>query len=173
MMTDVTVAKETMLFFQSLILGAGLSLLYDVLRIIRRETRHQAVAVSLEDIVYFLVCGMVTFGFILKDNSGQVRGYIVVGEVIGWIICHMTVGEAAVRIFVWVFDLVKRIVCFWILILISPFVWIGRRFCRLIRKIEKRLCINLKKVMQKEKYNLKRKRMMLYNLDSRFRKTRV
>lgn len=39
MMTDVTVAKETMLFFQSLILGAGLSLLYDVLRIIRRETR--------------------------------------------------------------------------------------------------------------------------------------
>ena len=50
MMTDVTVAKETMLFFQSLILGAGLSLLYDVLRIIRRETRHQAVAVSLEDI---------------------------------------------------------------------------------------------------------------------------
>lgn len=57
MMTDVTVAKETMLFFQSLILGAGLSLLYDVLRIIRRETRHQAVAVSLEDIVYFLVCG--------------------------------------------------------------------------------------------------------------------
>ena len=153
MMTDVTVAKETMLFFQSLILGAGLSLLYDVLRIIRRETRHQAVAVSLEDVVYFLVCGMVTFGFILKDNSGQVRGYIVVGEVIGWIICHMTVGEAAVRI--------------------SPFVWIGRRFCRLIRKIEKRLCINLKKVMQKEKYNLKRKRMMLYNLGSRFRKTRV
>lgn len=70
---------------------------------------------------------------------------------------HMTVGEAAVRIFVWVFDLVKRIVCFWISILISPFVWIGRRFCRLIRKIEKRLCINLKKVMQKEKYNLKRK----------------
>lgn len=70
MMTDVTVAKETMLFFQSLILGAGLSLLYDVLRIIRRETRHQAVAVSLEDVVYFLVCGMVTFGFILKDNSG-------------------------------------------------------------------------------------------------------
>ena len=50
-----------MLFFQSLILGAGLSLLYDVLRIIRRETRHQAVAVSLEDIVYFLVCGMVIY----------------------------------------------------------------------------------------------------------------
>lgn len=34
------------------------------------------------------------------------------------------VGEAAVRIFVWVFDLVKRIICFWISILISPFVWL-------------------------------------------------
>lgn len=152
MMTDVTVAKETMLFFQSLILGAGLSLLYDVLRIIpQRNPAIRPVAVSLEDIVYFLVCGMVTFGFILKDNSGQVRGYIVVGEVIGWIICHMTVGEAAVRIFVWVFDLVKRIVCFWISILISPFVWIGRRFCRLIRKIEKRLLHKFKKSYAKGK----------------------
>ena len=79
MMTDLTLAKETRLFLLSIVVGVGLSLLYDLLRVLRLQTRHRPIVVSLEDLLYFLVCAAVTFGFALKDNSGQIRGYILIG----------------------------------------------------------------------------------------------
>mgnify|MGYP000667031006 CR=1 FL=1 len=68
MMTDLTLAKETRLFLLSIVVGVGLSLLYDLLRVLRLQTRHRPIVVSLEDLLYFLVCAAVTFGFALKDN---------------------------------------------------------------------------------------------------------
>ena len=55
MMTGITIAKETRLFLLSLAVGAGMSFLYDLLRVLRRRTAHRAAAVSLEDILYFLL----------------------------------------------------------------------------------------------------------------------
>lgn len=71
MMTDLTLAKETRLFLLSIVVGVGLSLLYDLLRVLRLQTRHRPIVVSLEDLLYFLVCAAVTFGFALKDNSAR------------------------------------------------------------------------------------------------------
>ena len=75
MMTDITVARETQLFLYSLLVGAGLSLLYDLLRVLRLQMRHRPLAVTLEDVAYFLVCAMVTLGFVLKDNRTGARIY--------------------------------------------------------------------------------------------------
>ena len=41
MMTDLTLAKETRLFLLSIVVGVGLSLLYDLLRVLRLQTRHR------------------------------------------------------------------------------------------------------------------------------------
>lgn len=38
MMTGITIAKETRLFLLSLAVGAGMSFLYDLLRVLRRRT---------------------------------------------------------------------------------------------------------------------------------------
>ena len=93
MMTDITVARETRLFFCSLVLGAGLSVGYDFLRVLRLQTKHRSAAVSLEDFLYFLFCAAVTFGFVLKSNRGSVRGYLLVGQLLGWLCWHLTLGE--------------------------------------------------------------------------------
>ena len=51
MMTDLTLAKETRLFLLSIVVGVGLSLLYDLLRVLRLQTRHRPIVVSLEDLL--------------------------------------------------------------------------------------------------------------------------
>ncbi len=173
MMTDVTVATQTQLFLWSLVLGAGLSVLYDFLRVLRIEVKHRPLAVSLEDIFYFLVCAAVTFGFVLKDNRGDVRAYIFIGEAIGWIIWHMTIGEMAVTVSAAVFGVIKRIVLFWGKILLFPAVCIFRVLKRVWLPLQRKSQRFSKKVIQKGKYNLKRRRMMLYNLFSQFRKTKT
>ncbi len=165
MMTDITIAKETQLFLYSLALGVGLSACYDLLRVIRGQTRHRAGTVCAEDILYFLLSSVVTFGFLLRDNCGEVRAYLLAGELIGWILWHCTLGAAAVAVCGKIVSVIKRILFFWLRLIFSPVVGVLRFAGRFLQKF-------LKKVVQKQKYNLKRERIMMYNLLIRWKKTR-
>ena len=53
MMSDV-IRQETTVFFLAIALGAGLSFLYDFLRVLRRMIRHGAVATGIEDLLFWL-----------------------------------------------------------------------------------------------------------------------
>ena len=172
MMTDLTLAKETSLFLLSIVVGVGLSLLYDLLRVLRLQTRHRPIVVSLEDLLYFLVCAAVTFGFALKDNSGQIRGYILIGELLGWGCWHLTAGELAVKIASGIFALLRRVVLAVARVALFPFYCLWKLALKILRLLSRPMKLFLKKVMQTQKYNLKRKQMMLYNLSSRFQKKR-
>ena len=82
------------IFAFSCILGAGLGVLYDVFRIIRMVINSKSVAIFVEDVIYFILSGIITFVFVLKINSGESRFYILAGEGIGWISYHLTLGNA-------------------------------------------------------------------------------
>ena len=110
MMTGITIAKDTRLFLLSLAVGAGMSFLYDLLRVLRRRTAHRAAAVSLEDILYFLLCALLHFAFVLKDNRGQLRGYILVGELLGWVCWHLSAGAVLVEAGSRLLGIVQRVV---------------------------------------------------------------
>ncbi len=56
-----------------------------------------------QDIIYFIISGLITFLFVLKFNHGEVRFYILAGEGIGWIIYHITLGE-------WIYKFSSKIV---------------------------------------------------------------
>lgn len=172
MMTDLTLAKETRLFLLSIVVGVGLSLLYDLLRVLRLQTRHRPIVVSLEDLLYFLVCAAVTFGFALKDNSGQIRGYILIGELLGWGCWHLSAGEVAVKIASGIFALLRRVVLAVARVALFPFYCLWKLALKILRLLSRPMKLFLKKVMQTQKYNLKRKQMMLYNLSSQFQKKR-
>lgn len=85
--------KELWIFGYSCLLGVGLGILYDVFRIIRMLINTRNITIFLQDIIYFIVSGFVTFLFVLGINEGQSRFYILAGEGIGWIAYHITLGE--------------------------------------------------------------------------------
>ncbi len=85
--------KELWIFWYSCLLGIGLGILYDVFRIIRMLINKRNITIFLQDIIYFIVSGFVTFIFVLGINEGQSRFYILAGEGIGWIVYHITLGE--------------------------------------------------------------------------------
>lgn len=85
--------KELWIFGYSCLLGVGLGILYDIFRIIRMLINTRNITIFLQDIIYFIVSGFVTFIFVLGINEGQSRFYILAGEGIGWIVYHITLGE--------------------------------------------------------------------------------
>ena len=88
-----SIASQVMVFVYSLALGVLLGVTYDVFRIIRMIINSKNIAVFIQDVLYFIISGVITFLFVLGVNSGNSRFYILAGEGIGWIIYHVTLGE--------------------------------------------------------------------------------
>lgn len=77
----------------SFLLGIFLGIFYDIFRIIRLLISPKNLSVFIQDIVYFLVSGFLTFLFLLVFNYGESRFYILVGETLGWILYHISLGD--------------------------------------------------------------------------------
>lgn len=74
---------EVMLFVQAIFAGAGLFLVYDVLRVIRCIFVHGIIWVSIEDALYWMISGFWIFLRICRINDGIIRGYMLVAGLAG------------------------------------------------------------------------------------------
>ena len=88
-----SIATQVIVFVYSLALGVVLGIMYDVFRIIRMIINSKYIAIFIQDVLYFILGGVITFLFVLGVNSGNSRFYILAGEGIGWIVYHITLGE--------------------------------------------------------------------------------
>lgn len=74
---------EVGMFGQSVLMGILFLVAYDVIRIIRRVFRHGIIWVSIEDFLYWLVVGIWFFLHMCQVNNGIIRGYVLLGIVLG------------------------------------------------------------------------------------------
>ena len=84
---------QVLVFVYSMVLGILLGVTYDVFRSVRMIINSKNIAVFIQDVLYFILSGVITFLFVLGVNSGDSRFYILAGEGIGWIVYHVTIGE--------------------------------------------------------------------------------
>lgn len=85
--------NQFLMVLYSLMLGAFLGVFYDIFRILRLLINPKNLSVFIQDIIYFLISGFVTFVFVLIMNSGESRFYILAGEALGWILYHVSLGD--------------------------------------------------------------------------------
>lgn len=76
------------------IAGIVMGLFYEGLRALRMMFRHCAAVVFIEDILFFSLCGAVSFIIALTVGIGYFRVYYVVFEAMGAGIYFLTVGRA-------------------------------------------------------------------------------
>lgn len=93
MFLQESLTSQILIFVYSLALGMFLGFAYDIFRIIRMVINSRNIAIFIQDVLYFILSGGVTFLFVLSVNSGNSRFYILAGEGIGWIAYHITLGE--------------------------------------------------------------------------------
>ena len=87
------------IFGFSIIFGAFLGIFYDIFRIIRIFFKCKFWNVFIQDIIYFFLSGVSTFLFILFINSGEIRFYILAGELMGFTLYYLTLGSLVYGIF--------------------------------------------------------------------------
>ena len=85
---SAVVRQEALFFLASILTGIFLVWSYDLFRIFRRVVPHHTIAVSIEDLFYWLAVSLIIFGMIFEENNGALRGYSFVGILAGiWFQC--------------------------------------------------------------------------------------
>ena len=91
-------------FLLSLLLGALFCLIYDVVRAYRFVWKSSALAIALVDLLIWIFYAVFTFVFLIARTNGEIRGYILVGEFLGFIIFRMVFSKILYSVFCFVFS---------------------------------------------------------------------
>lgn len=83
--------------FHSFLLGILITVLYDILRILRRIVPHNVLAVSVEDFLYWVACSLFIFLELIRENNGTLRWFAVAGAMAGMLLYKITLGFLFVK----------------------------------------------------------------------------
>ncbi len=163
-MHNMTVSGQLQMFLLSCGVGFLLGILYDVFRLLRMAFFKQALAVFIQDVLYWCACAVCSFLFILAVNSGEIRSFLLVGELIGWLIYYLTLGSLVMKANRLLIALFKKLFTVLFTCILAPF----RLLFRLLAPIAKgigRLFKNIFKIFyNNSKLRLKQQQVLLYNL---------
>lgn len=111
------IVQELTFFVHSVLMGSAITFVYDWIRVLRRLIKHGAVLLSLEDIVFWLVCGLSVFYMLYRENNGTLRWFAVAGAMIGMLFYKMIVRDrftnimsTCLRKIMWLFFRILQIV---------------------------------------------------------------
>ncbi len=116
MQVSESIGNEAIFLGISILLGAVLFLLYDILRIFRRVIPHGAVWIGIEDFLYWLICTAAVFLMLYQENDGMVRGFAIGGVIAGTLLYYLLLSRYVIKMNVWlwkhILGILKPIFCF-------------------------------------------------------------
>ncbi len=97
-MYNVSQSEQALIFIAALGVGFILGVLYDFFRALRLSITKSKAAVIVFDLLYFFVVALLSYIFILASNKGEVRSYIIIGELIGAVFYYFSLGFALMKL---------------------------------------------------------------------------
>lgn len=150
-MWEINNISQAVSFLYSIILGIFFSAFYDIFRSLRLLKKQTTLAVFLQDIIYFLIIAIVTFICLLSLTNGEVRAYILIGILLGFLLFLFTIS----KFFIIALSFILKIFFKFLSIVLNGFYLI-------ILKIDYFIIFFLKNTLKCFKKVLKRLRCLLY-----------
>ena len=93
------IAGEGWFMLHSFLLGAGITLFYDLFRILRRVIPHRTLLLSLEDLIFWVLATAGIFYLLYYENNGMFRWFAVIGAGLGMLLYKKTFSGLLVDFF--------------------------------------------------------------------------
>lgn len=116
------IISENIFLLYSLLMGVLVTFVYDLFRILRRVIPHNWIFISLEDILFWMGCGVSVFLLMQRESNGMLRWFAVLGALTGMLLYRKCLGRYLVEILSRFFIRIKKILC-------KPFAAFAKR-CR-------------------------------------------
>ena len=117
---------QAQLFLLTVLLGGGMGLVYDGLRVFRHALPHKSFWVQLEDGLFWLAAVFLVFGVMLHASSGEIRFFSIFGLFGGMGLYFLTLSRLVIAVSDRIIALVKYSAALFFRILSTPFrlVWL-------------------------------------------------
>jgi len=139
--------NENIFLFYALLMGIFITFVYDVLRIFRRVIPHTNLWISLEDIIFWIYCGVKVFLLMYHESNGTLRWFAIFGALVGMILYKKTISPFFVKyvsiLLRKILDLVGKIIT----IILKPFF--------ILKKKVKAAVIKKKNRSSRKKFHIK------------------
>lgn len=140
------------------ITGIAIGILFDIFRILRKSFRTIDLITYIEDILFWILTGIITLFSIFKFNNGQIRSYVIVGIAFGIFIYMFTISRFFVKYSVIIIKFIKKIISYPINlinniiknIIIKPILLIFKKIKNSIIIINKKRTKKSKKLHKKQ-----------------------
>lgn len=138
----MSLCDETIKFLIFVGVGIIFSIIYDFFRALRKIKRRNNLVVLFQDILYFIIIGIVLLVVVLNINGDSFRLYTIIGMVLGIVIYISIVGNKIMKLF---YYMLKGSNAFIEFIFLPVKVYLVL-FNKQVRKIKKYVIICCKKI---------------------------
>lgn len=92
------IVQEITFFLHSILMGLVITFAYDWILVCRKLFQHGKFLISVEDIIYWFVCGIGVFYMLYKENNGVLRWFAVMGAALGMLFYKVLIKNKFVYI---------------------------------------------------------------------------
>ena len=141
-----------------ILVGIVIGFLFDCFRILRKSFKTADWITYIQDIIFWILAGIIILFSIFKFNNGEIRSYIILGIFFGFLIYILTISRIIVKYSVHIIQLLKRIISYPIHIIVNilrkfilnPFKKIFNKLKTLSNKNLQNMTKDNKKIIKKQ-----------------------
>ncbi len=133
------IVQEITFFLHSILMGLVITFAYDWILICRKLFKHGKFLISMEDIVYWFVCGLGVFYMLYKENNGVLRWFAVMGAALGMLFYKVLIKNRFVYIMSTCIHKIMWFICRVIQVVLKPVKWLFSAVRRCVRFAMKKL----------------------------------
>ncbi len=150
-MWEISNALQAIDFLRAAVFGVILAVFYGIFSSLRKVGMDSDFAVFIEDIIFFIISAPTIFLFLLATTNGELRLYIIIGILIGFLSFKFTFYKIYVFLLSRLFSLIKFLTSFLSGMLLKLASLISVFFDKMGKKIK-----NFKKAVNTFKKGLKK-----------------
>lgn len=106
----VTIASQVYVFLGCIFGGLIVGLLFDVFRLSRRFFNTRDIITYIQDIIFWILVGIIVLLTIFYSNNGQIRGYVFLGIVLGTVFYFLVFSRLIMKILTYVIEFLIRLI---------------------------------------------------------------
>jgi len=140
-MWEISLNHQVTTVLLSIFMGVVFCIIYDTFKAARLVFGLNSIGVFISDIIFFIIAAPIEFCFLLARCNGEIRGFVLAVQAVGFIICKYTFSKIYLRLLKLLFSVSGKFIRF--------LNYYGCRFFDFADKNLRKIYFNLKIFLKK------------------------
>lgn len=101
--------NQAYLFLVFSLTGVAIGVLFDIFRILRKSIKTPNIIIYIEDILFWILAGLLILYNIWYFNDGEIRVYMFLGIIIGVLLYMSTLSNIIIKIFSKILQMIIKV----------------------------------------------------------------